>query len=79
MTKELKCAQLQNLKFPGKVMCVEKQEGIPEPLLVISDTGNNRVVLVNAITMKCIDVIGNSMGQIGLIDGTFEEVCFHHP
>ena len=50
----------QNLKFPGKILCIEKQNGIKEPLLVISDTGNNRLLVVNAITMKCLDVIGNS-------------------
>ena len=48
-------------------------------MLVISDTGNNRLVLVNALTMECMDVIGNNQGQIGLIDGTFEEASFHHP
>ena len=48
-------------------------------MLVISDTGNNRLVLVNAETFKTIDIIGNDEGQIGLIDGSFEEACFHHP
>jgi hypothetical protein len=61
------------LKFPGKIICVEKQDGIQNPLLVISDTG------INANTMKCQDVIGNPEGLIGLIDGPFEEACFHHP
>jgi hypothetical protein len=67
------------LKFPGKIICVEKQDGIQNPLLVISDTGNNRVLLINANTMECQDVIGNPEGLIGLIDGPFEEACFHHP
>lgn len=40
-------------------------------MLVISDTGNNRIILVNAETFECIDVIGNSYGQIGLIDGSY--------
>lgn len=46
---------------------------------MISDTGNNRLLLVNAMTYKCVDVVGNSEGNIGLIDGSFEEACFHHP
>ena len=29
--------------------------------------------------MKCLDIIGNPHGQIGLIDGTYQEACFHHP
>lgn len=29
--------------------------------------------------MVCQDIIGNHEGLIGLIDGTFEEACFHHP
>ena len=46
-------------------------------MLVISDTGNNRIVLVDAETLKCIDVIGT--GSIGLVDGCYQEACFHHP
>jgi hypothetical protein len=46
-------------------------------LLVISDTGNNRIILVNAETLKCVDVIGS--GNVGLVDGSFSEACFHHP
>ena len=46
-------------------------------MLVISDTGNNRIVIVNADTHECIDTIGT--GQIGLIDGGYNEACFHHP
>ena len=74
---EEKLATKQNLKFPGKLICIEKQDGIDNPLLVISDTGNNRIVIVNADTLKCIDVIGT--GNIGLVDGSFTEACFHHP
>jgi hypothetical protein len=44
---------------------------------VISDTGNNRLVIVNAETHEFIDAIGT--GQIGLIDGAYNEACFHHP
>ena len=40
-------------------------------MLCISDTGNNRIVIVNILNMKCVDVIGNPNGEIGLIDGGF--------
>lgn len=40
-------------------------------VMVISDTGNNRVVLVNIETLECIDTIGNC--YIGLVDGDFNE------
>ena len=46
-------------------------------ILVISDTGNNRIVIVSADTNQCLDVIGN--GYIGLIDGGFNDASFHHP
>jgi len=46
-------------------------------LLAISDTGNNRLVLVNEETSECVGVVGN--GKIGLVDGNFEEASFHHP
>ena len=48
-------------------------------MLVIADSGNNRIILININTMKCVDVIGSSYGEIGLIDGSFKEACFHHP
>ena len=60
------------MKYPGKVLCIEKQENLPNNLIVISDTGNNRLILVNEETMECIDTIGN--GKIGLVDGDFKEV-----
>ena len=46
-------------------------------LLVIADTANNRVVLVNEDTMEFEDQIGN--GKIGLVDGAYNEAQFHHP
>jgi hypothetical protein len=48
-------------------------------MIIISDTGNNRILLINADNNTCTDVIGNPHGEIGLIDGTFEEASFHHP
>ena len=46
-------------------------------MLIISDTGNNRLVIVNEETMDCMGTIGN--GKVGLVDGGFEEASFHHP
>ena len=45
-------ALVGNLRFPGKVIAVEHDEDMPYagPILVISDTGNNRVVIVDAQT-----------------------------
>jgi len=38
-------------------------------MMVISDSANNRIVLINEETMECMDVIGN--GKIGLVDGNY--------
>jgi len=38
-------------------------------LLVISDTGNNRILLINEETMDFVENIGN--GKIGLVDGDY--------
>ena len=70
-------AMNSNLKFPGKVLCIEEQKGIDQNLIIISDTGNNRLVIVNEETMDCMGTIGN--GKVGLVDGGFEEASFHHP
>lgn len=45
--------------------------------MVISDTGNNRIIIVNVDNNECLDVIGN--GYIGLVDGLYNEASFHHP
>jgi len=65
------------LRYPGKIVCVEKQAGLDRNLLVISDTANNRLVVVNEDTMEFEDQIGN--GKIGLVDGLYNEAQFHHP
>jgi hypothetical protein len=44
--------------------------------MVIADSANNRYVIVNVLTLKCLDVIGN--GKIGCKDGKFEEAEFYH-
>lgn len=76
-TQEVKNAQGQNLKYPGKIICIEKQEKLPQNLIVIADSANNRIVIVREDTMECVHVVGN--GKIGLVDGNFQEVQFHHP
>ena len=75
--KEEQLAQRQNLRFPSKIIIIEKQKNLPHNLMVISDTGNNRIVLINEETMECYGVVGN--GRVGLVDGNFEEAQFHHP
>ena len=76
-TPAIKNANNQNLKYPGKVLCIERQENMPHNLLVISDSANNRILIINEETMQFQDQIGNS--KIGLVDGDFVEAQFHHP
>jgi hypothetical protein len=59
------------------VICIENSEKLPYNLIVISDTGNNRLVLINEETLECVDTIGN--GKIGLVDGSYTEAQFHQP
>jgi hypothetical protein len=59
------------------VLALEAQSGLKNNLIIISDTANNRLVVINEETMTCSDVIGN--GRIGLVDGNYEEAQFHHP
>lgn len=40
-------------------------------MIVVADTANNRVVVVNEDTMEFEDQIGN--GKIGLVDGAYTE------
>ena len=55
------------LRYPGKLLCVDKQKGLDNSLLIISDTGNNRLVLVNEETKEFMAIIGS--GKVGLVDG----------
>ena len=50
---------------------------MPQNLIVISDSANNRLVIINEETMECIGSIGN--GRLGLVDGSYSEVQFHFP
>ena len=44
---------------------------------MVSDSANNRLVLINEDTMQFMEQIGN--GKIGLVDGGYNEAQFHHP
>ena len=59
------------------MICVEKQAGLDHNLIIVSDTANNRIVIINEETMQFEDQIGN--GKIGLVDGNYNEAQFHHP
>ena len=59
------------------MICVEKQAGLDHNLIIVSDTANNRIVIINEETMQFEDQIGN--GKIGLVDGSYNEAQFHHP
>jgi hypothetical protein len=59
------------LRYPGKLICIEKQRNLDYNLIVISDTGNNRLILINEQTLECVATIGT--GKIGLVDGRYEE------
>lgn len=79
LTKEERAALNSNLRFPGKLIWIANQPMLTYDcnLLVISDTGNNRLVLINIDTNEWVDTIGN--GFIGLVDGKYSECSFHHP
>lgn len=59
------------------MLCIEKQSGLTNNLIIISDTGNNRLVIVNEETMQFSQIIGS--GRIGLVDGSYSDAQFHHP
>lgn len=42
---------------------------MPTNLMVISDSANNRLVVINEETMECVYTIGN--GKTGLVDGNY--------
>jgi hypothetical protein len=79
LSKEEKAALNSNLRFPGKIIWIATQPCLPYEcnLMAISDTGNNRIVLVNLDTSEWVDTIGN--WYIGLVDGDYNECSFHHP
>jgi DNA-binding beta-propeller fold protein YncE len=79
LTREDKAALKSNLRFPSKIICIANQPCLPYDcnILVLSDTGNNRVLVINLATNECLDSIGS--GSIGLVDGDYNDCSFHHP
>jgi hypothetical protein len=70
------------LRFPGKLIFVEKTSDTfpyPNDVLIISDSGNNRIVIIDETTYECVDVIGKGGPEYGHEDGTFKECRFYHP
>ena len=73
----------QNLSHPGKVITVQEKDGqTPLPygdtseLLIISDSSNNRYLILNGETHEFIEQIGT--GRIGYKEGSFDEAEFYH-
>jgi methylaspartate ammonia-lyase len=67
------------LNNPGKVIVINDTEGLPydtTDIMIIADSANNRYVIVDILTMKYLDIIGN--GKIGFKDRSFEESEFYH-
>lgn len=54
LTTEQRSALASNLRFPSKLICIANQPLLPYDcnLMVVSDTGNNRIVLVNIDTSE---------------------------
>lgn len=79
LSSEEKAAHISNLRFPSKIISIASQPALPydRNLMVISDTGNNRVIVADIETYECLDVIGS--GNIGLVDGDYGDCSFHHP
>ena len=65
------------MNYPGKILCIEKQAELDRNLLIISDTANNRLIIVNEDTMEFESQVGT--GEVGLVDGSFSEAQFHNP
>lgn len=79
LSTEEKAALNSNLRFPSKIICISNQPCLPYDcnLLILSDTGNNRVIIWDLDSHECLDTIGS--GCIGLVDGEYFECSFHHP
>lgn len=65
----------QNLNSPGKVQVLKGLEA--GDVMLISDSANNRLVLVHLESLKCICTIGS--GVDGFKDGSFSEAQFSNP
>ena len=60
------------LRFPGKV-AVDRENN----RIFVSDSGNHRILAINAIDGACIDSVGGN--GPGLWDGPFESAAFNRP
>lgn len=72
-----------NLKFPGKIACSEaynadeiKSNNAQSELYVVSDSGNHRILVLNA-NGKVIEKIGGK--ENGFVDGNFRDARFDSP
>jgi len=65
----------QNLNSPGKVQVLKGLEA--GDVMLISDSANNRLVLVHLETLTCIQTIGS--GIDGHNDGDFKDAQFSNP
>jgi hypothetical protein len=57
---------MQNLNYPTKLICVqvkENQPKLPYPgvnkMLIVSDTGNNRIIILDGDSLTFLDQIGS--------------------
>lgn len=66
-----------SLKFPGKIVCLKKNpmENCAE-LYAVSDSGNNRVLILNAAG-EVLQKIGGKLS--GMVDGDFKSARFNNP
>ena len=60
------------LSFPGKVLADETSDK-----LFISDSNNNRIVVLSLSDYSVIDIVGS--GETDLVNGGFDEAAFNHP
>lgn len=65
-----------NLKFPGKITCSKINNEDVAELYAVSDSGNNRVLILNA-NGEVMQKIGGKAA--GLVDGNFNDARFNNP
>ena len=65
------------MKFPHKIIKVHKEKCdlFGCDILILSDMGNHRVLVINEETYECVEVIG--WGKSGYLDGSFESSKFN--
>ena len=74
------------ISFPGKIIVIDyikdvQKDDINFPykidLLIISDSNNNRICIVDEDTKQLVEIIGS--GKVGFIDGISNECSFNSP